>query len=128
VRADRSAAGGHNMPHRPGPGRFPVSLVHRSKETSDMSETSEIAILTRIFDKDDTPMSPEMARGILAMNFPEEDRKRMDELAEKARCGTLTPGERAEAEQYERAGHFLSILRSKARMTLRKEPGSKGRK
>jgi hypothetical protein len=93
-----------------------------------MSATSEIAILARIFDKDDTPMSPEMARGILAMNFPEEDRKRMDELAEKARAGTLTSEERSEAENYARAGHILSILRSKARMALRPNPGAKGRR
>jgi hypothetical protein len=93
-----------------------------------MSAESEIAILARIFDKDDTPMSPEMARGILAMDFPEADRDRMDELAEKARAGTLTSEERAEAENYERAGLILSILRSKARIVLRPDPPPKERK
>jgi hypothetical protein len=42
----------------------------------------------------------------------------MDELAEKARQGSLSPEERAEADSYERVGHFVSLLKSKARRSL----------
>jgi hypothetical protein len=84
-----------------------------------MSGVSEIAILSRLLDASDTPLSPEGARSILALRFPEADLKRMSELAEKARAGTLTAEERDEADSYERAGHVVSVLKSKARKALK---------
>ncbi len=43
----------------------------------------------------------------------------MHALAEKARQGTLTPEEQQEVDNYERVGHYLAILQSKARIALR---------
>ena len=40
-------------------------------------------------------------------------------LSAKARAGTLTPEEDAEAGKYELIGHLLSIMQSKARRSLR---------
>lgn len=57
---------------------------------------------------------------ILALKFPREDRERMDQLAEKAREGTLTPDEQFEIDAYERVGSFLALLQSKARISLKK--------
>ena len=48
----------------------------------------------------------------------------MRELLEKAKARRLTPRERAEAENYERVGHFLSILKSKAHTSLSARNGS----
>jgi hypothetical protein len=48
----------------------------------------------------------------------EQDRARMEALAEKARAGTLTTEEQVELDAYERVGHFLSLLKSKARISL----------
>ena len=48
----------------------------------------------------------------------------MEQLAEKAREGTLTSEEQAEIDCYERVGHFLSLLRSKARISLKHAPAS----
>jgi hypothetical protein len=42
----------------------------------------------------------------------------MDELAAKARAGTLQAEERAEAENYEHVGHLLALMQSKARRSL----------
>jgi hypothetical protein len=42
----------------------------------------------------------------------------MNQLAQKARDGTLTAEEQVEIDCYERVGHFLSLLRSKARLSL----------
>jgi hypothetical protein len=42
----------------------------------------------------------------------------MNELAERATMGTFTPEEQAELDSYERVGHLLSFLKSKARRSL----------
>ena len=52
------------------------------------------------------------------MGFKTADKRRIDELAEKAREGALNAQEAAEAESYERIGHFVSLLKSKARRSL----------
>jgi hypothetical protein len=88
-----------------------------------MSAVSDIAILSRLLDAGEEPLSPEAARSILALRFTEEDRLKMDLLAAKARAGTLTAERRQEADSYERAGEMLALLKSKARRTLRSTPG-----
>jgi hypothetical protein len=60
-----------------------------------------------------------LAGMVLAITFPSEDRERMNQLAEKAREGTLTGEEQVEIDAYERVGHFLSLLQSKARISLK---------
>ncbi|MGH9753369.1 MAG: hypothetical protein ACREA2_11355 [Blastocatellia bacterium] len=44
----------------------------------------------------------------------------MHELAEKARGGVLTLEEHIEMDNYERVGHVLSLMKSKARKALKK--------
>ncbi len=43
----------------------------------------------------------------------------MQMLADKAKAGTLTPSEQEEIDNYERVGHYLAILQSKARVALK---------
>ena len=54
-------------------------------------------------------------------NFRADDalEERIAELAEKCNEGELAEEERAEYAGYIRANHFLSILQSKARMSLK---------
>lgn len=66
---------------------------------------------------DDEP-SPAVARALLKLTFPESDHQRMQDLAAKARAGTLTPMEDQEADTYEQLGCLLDILHSKARSAL----------
>ena len=80
--------------------------------------TVEAEILTRVLSPDDPSLDRKAAETILAMGFKASDRRRIDELAEKARQGTLSADERAEADSYERVGHFVSLLKSKARRSL----------
>lgn len=61
-----------------------------------------------------------LARALLELRFSEDDRKRLRELAHKARNGTLTPDEEREADTYERLGCLLDILHSKARRVLKR--------
>lgn len=78
----------------------------------------ESEILARVISPDDSLFDKKVAETILKMGFKKPDQARMDKLSEKARLGTLTRGERTEAESYERIGHFISLLKSKARRSL----------
>jgi hypothetical protein len=83
--------------------------------------TSEVSILNRIFRPDAPTFSPEAARDILALDFDEADKTRMRQLSAKARAGTLTAKEDADAGKYELVGHLLSIMQSKARRSLKSQ-------
>jgi hypothetical protein len=60
-------------------------------------DTSEVSILNRILRPGAATFSPEAARDILALDFDEADKTRMRELSAKARAGTLTAEEDAQA-------------------------------
>ncbi len=81
---------------------------------------NEADILSRVIAPNQPSLSEDAARSILALGFGQPDRQRMDDLAEKAREGTLTPAERAELDGYERVGCLLGILQSKARQSLKR--------
>ena len=80
--------------------------------------TIESEILGRIIAPDDPSYDRQAAEAVLTLGFQAVDKERMDELAEKARLGALTEAEQAEADSYERIGHFISMLKSKARRSL----------
>ena len=79
----------------------------------------EAEILTRVISPEDPWFDRKVAEAILTIGFKGTDRQRLDVLAKKARQGTLTSEEKAEAESYERVGHFISLLKSKARGSIR---------
>ena len=84
-----------------------------------IDSSSETAIFERIVLPADPSFSDQTAKLILALDFAPADRIHMQELAEKARRGILSPTEEREIESYERVGHYLAILQSKARLHLR---------
>jgi hypothetical protein len=51
----------------------------------------------------------------------------MRQLSAKAQEGTLTPSEQAEINNYERVGHILSLMKSKARRSLKGRRGTNGK-
>jgi hypothetical protein len=63
----------------------------------------------------------------LSLDFHQTDKQRMRELSAKARAGTLTAEEDAEAGRYELLGHLLGILQSKARRSLKYHRGEDGK-
>ena len=63
-------------------------------------------------------ISPEAARTLLAFDFSAPDERRMAELSDLAGEGTLSAAERAELDEYVRAGHLLAVIHSKARVAL----------
>jgi hypothetical protein len=92
------------------------------------ADTSEAAILSRVLEPDKPVLSPEVARDLLALDFPPADKARLRQLSAKAREGTLTEGEQAEADNYERVGHLINLLQSKARRALKGRRGANGKR
>ena len=84
----------------------------------------EAEILSRIIAPERHDLPEEAARAILALAFPQRDVDRMNELASKAREGTLTPCESDELAGYERVGCLLGILQSKARQSIDADDGA----
>ena len=91
----------------------------RRESTLSPSKTAP-AIGGRIVKPDQANLTPEIARAILKIDFDPEDHRRVDELSAKAQKGTLTPEERAELEEYIRVDLKLTVLRSKARLSLKR--------
>ncbi len=93
---------------------------HKLMPPRSPGATSEVAIFGRLLEPAGQTLTPAAARYILARKFRQADLDRMRGLAAKAREGTLTPDEEMEIDSYERAGHMLSLMKSKARRALKK--------
>jgi len=91
---------------------------------SAATETSEVAILSRVIRPDSGTWSREAAKSILDFDFPPADVRRMNALAAKARQGTLSPEEEAQLENYRDVGRLLELLQSKARLSLKHSSAS----
>lgn len=85
-----------------------------------VTANTESEILSRIIAARKPELLVRIAAMILALEFPREDRERMNQLAKKAQEGALTREEQLEIDSYERVGSFLSLLQSKARVSLKR--------
>ncbi len=81
---------------------------------------SEAAIFARLWDARETGLSPELARHVLKLQFLDEDKARMHELAVKNQEGKLSPQEQEELDNFVKVGDLVAILQSKARKVLKK--------
>jgi hypothetical protein len=75
-------------------------------------------VLRSVFDLTGRGTSKSLAESILALDFPEKDAARIDELNAKANEGTLNEEEEAELEAYINIGDLLAYWQSKARQSL----------
>jgi hypothetical protein len=82
--------------------------------------TAEASILNRLVRPDRDDLSPELARALLSLDFDKADRDRMHELAVKNQDGKLTTDEAEMLDSYRRIGYLVDLLRSKARLILKK--------
>jgi hypothetical protein len=83
-------------------------------------DTNEAAILNRVIKPWESTLSPAEARAILKLNFDARDRQRIYELAVKNQEGELSAPEQAELQGYLYVGLLLDLLRSKARLSLKR--------
>jgi hypothetical protein len=77
-----------------------------------------VDVLRRVFDLSGHGMTRPLAESILALDFPEGDAARIEELNARASEGTHTDEEEAELEAYVNIGDLLAYWQSKARQTL----------
>jgi hypothetical protein len=63
-------------------------------------------------------MTPALAEGILALDFPEDDAVRIAQLNVRANEGRLTDDEQAELEAYVNISDLLAYWQSKARQAV----------
>lgn len=87
--------------------------------TNTLDTADDTAIWERAFRFEEDP-TPTAARALLKLQFSEEDRLRMSELAAKARANKLTPQDEQRIDTYERLGCLLDILHSNARRVLKR--------
>mgnify|MGYP001046268310 CR=1 FL=1 len=80
--------------------------------------TSEVAIFGRVLQPEQATLDAAAARAILDLSFNQADKDRMRQLLAKAKAGVLNADESAEIDNYERVGHMLSLMKSKARLSL----------
>jgi hypothetical protein len=85
-----------------------------------MTKNTSTAILNRLIDPATGDLSPQAARSILRLDFPDSDHARMAELSAQAQTGALTTDEREELNEYLRVADLLAVLQSKARRSLRR--------
>jgi hypothetical protein len=67
-------------------------------------------------------LTPEAARTVVALRAAPEVQARLDQLADRANEGLLTPSERAEYEKFRATFHMVTLLQSKARQLLGARP------
>lgn len=84
---------------------------------ADLTIRAEILVRTIMPGEGDLPV--EAARAILHFCLAQADYEQVNELAAKARIGTLTAEERAELDEYERLTCLLELMQSKARLSLK---------
>jgi hypothetical protein len=89
-----------------------------------MTTKTGVDLWERLLEPENGAMTPDAARYLLTLQFPRADIDRMNELAAKARQGTLTREEDGELERYLHVGTRLSILKSKARQSLKQATGA----
>ncbi len=82
------------------------------------------SILRRLVDPDLDDLSSDAAQAVLRLRLAEVDQTRMGELADKSNLGTLTPEEADEYDAYIAAADFLSLWKSKARLSLKHHPSA----
>lgn len=83
-----------------------------------VAESTEAAILNRVFRPNAEPWPRAAAEAILTISFDPSDRDRMTVLLEKAKTGELSSEEAEALENYRHIGRLLELMKSRARQSL----------
>ena len=94
------------------------------QKTETQTCAGDSFILSRILAGGSNGLSPEVARHFLSVTFSDADKALMHELAVKNREGTISAEELQDLDNYIKAGDLLAMLKSKARLALRKKTHS----
>jgi len=80
-----------------------------------------ISILERMIDPDHGDFTPEVAKYFLSFDFSPEQHARYEILSGKAAEGTLSQNEAGELDELIAANAILTVLQSKARLSMRQQ-------
>lgn len=83
-------------------------------------EDSEVEILSRVLDAQNGNLPQEAAKAWLALEFPEGDQARLRSLSAKAKSERLSGAESVLLENYLHVGRIIDLMKSKARLSLRR--------
>ena len=89
------------------------------RDDNTMTAEAEADTFERVIDPEHPVLTPTAAEALLALGSSESDHDRTADVAAKSNGGTLTPTERRELQGYVFVGDLLSLLKSKARLSLR---------
>ena len=76
-------------------------------------------LFRRVIEPDAGTLSPELARYVESLDFPQADHDRYEALSAKAQSGTLTADEADELDGFLHVDSLIGILRLKAERSLR---------
>jgi hypothetical protein len=93
-------------------------MAHTHAATDQAVQKS--GVLSRVIRPDRGDLSADAARCILRLRFDEHDLERMHELATGNQQGDLSAEELAELAEYRQAGLVLDLLKSRARLSLKR--------
>lgn len=79
-------------------------------------------MLDRLLDPVGLALGPDAARRLVGLRPDAEVQQRIDDLADRANEGELTPDERSEYESLIAAATVLGVLQAKARTVLASQP------
>ena len=96
---------------------LPMSATATNLETSHA-----LAILARVLGNQNDRLPVTIARNFLKLAFSDADKLRMHELAVRNQDDELNSAEKEEMFAYAKAGTILSILKSRARLSLKSNP------
>jgi hypothetical protein len=85
-----------------------------------MHGETPLSILRRLIDPGQGDLSPAAAAAVLQFSFTEADQTRLGELAALSSAGRLSAEDAAEYDAYIAADDFLSLWKSKARLSLKR--------
>lgn len=83
-------------------------------------EKNEIAILSRALASETGGLSPDAARSILAIELSRDDHSELRRLAALAKERPLSAEEETDLENYRHVGRLLELMKSKARISLKR--------
>ena len=87
--------------------------------TAILPPTNQSEIIVRALNARSEELSSEVAQFFLSLQLPPSDVRRANELAEKARQGTLSPLEEHDLDEYRRSLRFVDCIKLSARLVLR---------
>jgi hypothetical protein len=83
-----------------------------------MSSSLTTHVLDRFLDPVTNCLTPEVAQRIVDLKLDPQLQTRLDELAEKANEGMLTPEEKQQYQEFVEGIDFIAVLKAKARLSL----------